>query len=183
MSLFIAGLSLPTVLAEKAKNNLMPEGSFEILERGVPEGWKMPDPNWYKNFRGAVAIKTEKGSRFLRLECPVLNTLLGASYTIPLTEDMKRLRLSYRVRAEIKETAPNDGSGVGVAILPWWDNTEAMSTKFAGAEFITKSTRGWVSKEVDLDVPKGISALTLTAGIKQTDGIADFDDISVEVIR
>lgn len=161
----------------------MPEGSFEILERGAPEGWKMPDPNWYKNFRGEVSIKSEKGNRYLRLVSPVLNQLLAATYVLPITEDMKRLRLSYRVRAEIKELASNDGSGVGVAIFPWWGNVESETAQFAGAQFLTQSTKGWVSKEIDLEVPKGATSLSLSVGIKQTDGIAEFDDISVVVLR
>ncbi len=166
-----------------AAKNLMPEGSFELLERGLPEGWKMPDPNWYKNFRGEATVKTEKGNRYLHLVCPVLNQLLGANYTFPITEDMQRLRLSYRVRAEIKELATNDGTGVGVALLPWWGNVETTQAQFGGAEWITESTKDWVSKKVELDVPKGATVLTLTVGIKAADAIADFDDVSVEVLR
>ncbi|MCS7008526.1 MAG: hypothetical protein N2035_04120 [Chthoniobacterales bacterium] len=161
--------------------NLIPEGSFEILNAaGNPEGWKLPDPNWYKNFGGKVRIINEEGDNFLQIESDGMDKLLRASFKVTIPDNVARLRLSYRIRADVRDVASNeDKKGVGVQVARWWGNNEKEEAKWGGADWVTASTGGWVDKEFEFDVPAGMTTLRIDIGIRNASAIADFNDIQL----
>lgn len=163
-------------------SNLLPEGNFEILNHvGMPEGWKLPDPRWYRGFGGNVTVEQEEGNNFLRLESAGMDKLFEASFTVDLPPEARSIRLSYRVRAEVRDVSPNDGSGVGVTLIRWWGNEEKKQARYAHTDWITSTTPGWVEKEDFLTVPEGMTKLTVYPAIRHASAIADFDDITIEV--
>lgn len=170
----------PGAFAAESRN-LLPEGNFEILDSGgMPEGWRLPDPNWAKNFGGKVSVESEEGDNFLRLESEGLDKLFQASFKVDLPPDVLRVRLSYRMRADIREVAENDGKGVGVTVIRWWGNAEKEQAKYAHTNWVTVSTPGWTEQEFLLDVPEGMTTLTVYPAIRFASAVADFDDIVIE---
>lgn len=177
-------LSAAAAIPVYASDNLVPEGSFEIFDAaGNPEGWKMPNPAWYKNFGGEVSVVSEEGDNFLRIKSEGMDKLLRASFLIQIPENTYSLRLSYRVRANVSDVAPNDGKGVGVMIARWWGTPEKEEFKWGGGDFITESTSGWQDKEFELEVPSGVTTLRIDIGVRNANAEGDFNDIVVEPIN
>jgi hypothetical protein len=176
--------AIPTARA----GNLLPEGSMEISgDMGMAEGFTYPDPNWLKSFAAAVSVENENGNRFIRVDMPRAEQLIACSVEIPVPEGATSLRLSWRVRALVKQLSPKDDpGGRGVCMIAtWYDKPPSIGDrgyKFCGMWKEAESTRGWVARQATLAVPAGKKFLAIQFGTKNAAAIADFDDIMIEKI-
>lgn len=153
--------------------------------KGLPEGFHYPDPNWLKQFNANVTAENEEGNTFLRINMPVAEQLIGASFEVPVPDGATEMRIAWSVRADVTEVSPNDDqSGRGVCMIASWyvepEGVEDRGYKHGLIDQTTESTDGWVDKETILQVPEGKKFLNIQLGTKGTAAVADFDDVVVE---
>ena len=166
--------------------NLFPEGTMEIEGiKGLPEGFHYPDPNWLKGFNASATTQSEEGNTFLRVNMPVAEQLVAASFEVPVPDGAAAMRVAWRVRADVSEVSANDDqSGRGVCMIASWyaepAGVEDRGYKHGVIDQIKQSTDGWIDKETILQVPQGKKFLSIQLGTKGTAAVADFDDVVVE---
>ncbi len=156
-------------------------------EQGVAEGFTYPDPNWLKGFGAKTNVENEDGNRFIRVNMPKPEQLIGCGFEIPVPAGAKSLRVTWRMRATVRELSKKDEpGGLGVVLIAtWYAKPRSIGDrgyKFGGMTAVTETTAGWVRKEAILEVPEGKKFISITFGTKSTSAIADFDDIVVEKI-
>lgn len=173
---------LPMVRA----GNLWPEGTMEIPGgQGLAEGFRYPDPNWLKGFGAAVTVENENGNRFIRVNMPRPEQLIACSFEIPVPEGAASLRVTWRMRATVRQVSTKDEpGGCGVCLIASWyaapRGPGERGYQFGGMQSVKESTTGWVKKETILAVPPGKKFLTIQFGTKSVAATADFDDLVIE---
>jgi len=192
MQRILLNLLVPSYLAlasaQASTGNLFPEGSMEIPgDQGVAEGFTYPDPNWLKGFGGRVTVENEDANRFIRVNMPKPEQLIACGFEIPVPEGAKSLRVTWRMRATVRELSNKDiHGGLGVVLIAsWYAKPRSIGDrgyKFGGLTAVQETTAGWVQKETILEVPEGKKFIAIAFGTKSTSAIADFDDIVVEKI-
>lgn len=166
--------------------NLLPEGSMEIPgDQGLAEGFHYPDPNWLKGFGAAVTVENENGNRFIRVNMPQPEQLIACTFEIPVPEGASSLRVTWRVRATVRQLPTGDEpGGSGVCLIASWYTAPRgpgeRGYKFGGMQSVKESTNGWVNKESILPVPPGKKFISFQFGTKSVAATADFDDIVIE---
>jgi hypothetical protein len=174
-------LPLPAQEATPPKN-LLPEGTFEILDdKGEPAAWTIPHPSYRESIGAQFELVTEGEAKFARLTSTLADKSIHISATVPLPENAGKVTISYRTRC--RDIVP--------AETPEWASVR-LGGGFAGESGedlgylrISKSQRAatpdWVTISETFDVPAGAKTLRLQPGIYFCTGSADFDDFTVTV--
>lgn len=179
-ALIAAALS---TLTAGAAENLLPEGSFEVLDdEGRPQLFSLPHPNYQASIGAEVKIEREGENRFLRLIAHRPGTVVHFAASIPVPPSARALRIKFRVRSTDFERAPEPAWSsvrMGGAFLD-----AAGQPIHPGYLRVTRSVKGntggeWVTLEETLTVPEGAARIRVQPGIYYGQGTVDFDDIEV----
>ncbi len=175
--LMIAGMMVLFVgarlaLAEPAPRSLIHNGNFETDDNDdkTPDGWGAP---------AGVSYPIEDGNHFVRLTVQEPGKMVMIYQSIPMTEAMKSLELSYRVRYE----------DIKVGKEMWFDGRIIMNFKDAEKKplkpspsppIFRKSSKGWVEKSQKFLVPEGAKTLEIMPCLfNAAAGTLDFDDFKL----
>ena len=185
LPLLLACITLSTTAIAE---NLAPIGDMEVAGTNkLPEGFRYQNPYWLNGFNAKVTTENEDDNKFLRVDMPLAEHLIAASFELAIPEGATKLRISWKVRATITDISENtDESGRGVCMVAsWYAEPEGGSDTERGYKHgiidqIKTATTGWEDREVTMEVPPGKRFLNIKLGTKGTAAIADFDDLVIE---
>ena len=153
-----------------AQVNLLPQGSFEEpgANTGWAEGFNIPNNLEFR-------IVSENGTRWLRIENRDPTRQLDYVHAyVKVTPEMASLTVSARMRA----------TNLKIGTEGW--HTARMALMFEGGNFgfppvvpELRADSDWVTKSVELKVPKGATRLNIQPALFRCTGVFEVADLTV----
>ncbi len=178
----------PALALEKERENLFPEGAFEMLGgNGLPEGWGVPNPQ-DRPWQGGSVVGLEEsadGNHFARITTvPAHPFFYAMSFAFALPAEAKALGISARLRASMTQIpgdwhgckvhvgfAAKEGTGPGTHGYQITDDRQVLA--------LSESAPEWVVQQARVEVPAGARFVCLTVLVGSMVGTFDLDDIQV----
>ena len=155
------------VLSAAEPPNVLPEGSFELLDNGVAKGWELMP---------GAELKTDGTNHFLQFTNTDHKASAWARAVLKLDPGWSALRISARLKATKLEVGP-DGWNNARCIL----NFRTADGKDAGMPPppLLTADADWGTQTVTVDIPKNAATLHLQPGLWAATGVMCLDDVTI----
>jgi serine/threonine protein kinase len=157
---------------------------FEDFEKFEPVGDNTKGIRWdpAKQARPGEkwSVTNDGTNHFMELESPSPgNSIIPGYGRVILQPEWKRLKFSLRIRARNLRVNPASRPGGAALFIGWWYkvwNESATTTA------CVTNDCDWTLVEKIVLIPEGAKRVGFTPMLADSSGIADFDDIKVEVV-